>query len=131
MTHGITELQDAAAAKVAALLAMPLPVTHEMLGIEGEFFPWELFPAIYGSYSSDFDDLAIAVLCDLRDQTYLSKGLATEMFREMLCVLDLCDYGSSPRVCFPTEQFRALLPDLIEKWMQYRCIAWGLQSISS
>ena len=118
-----------AAEKVAALLALPLPETSSdgtILQNMGEYFdPWTLFPCVYGTYSSDFDDLAIAVLTDVRDRTWICEGLAQEMFREMLCVAELCDYGTSPCACFATSQFAGLLPALVEKWTQYRNIVWG------
>jgi hypothetical protein len=116
-----------AAEKVARLIALPLPADRHCLGNEGEFDPWGLFPSLYGSYNREFDDLAIGVLCDIRNG--VSDGqrddLAAEMFREMLCTSGLCDYGSSPRVCFPTEHFREMLPALIEKWRAYSQIVWG------
>lgn len=51
--------------------------------------------------------------------------LGADIFREMLCVSDLCSYGTSPRVCFPTQPFKALLPALIEKWRAYAVLVWG------
>jgi hypothetical protein len=53
------------------------------------------------------------------------EGLAHEMFREMLCTAELCDYGTSPRVCFANEPFKALLPQLIEKWEAYSAAQWA------
>lgn len=53
------------------------------------------------------------------------KDLAAEMFREMLCVLDLCDYGTSPRVCFPISEFQTIMPNLIERWKDFYLIQWG------
>ena len=123
--HWISEAQTAAAAKVSAALVMPMPEGRDALGYEGDFNPWSLMPCLYGGYSSEFDDLAIEVLHDLQDHTHKRDDLASEMFREMLCVLDLCEYGTSPRVCFPTPQFEALLSDLIAKWDAYRTLAWG------
>ena len=113
--------------KLAALLALPMPENSDMLGIEGEFCPWELFPSLYGSYSSEFDELAIEVLCNIRDgwKPDQRNDLAAEMFREMLCTAHLCDYGTSPRSCSPTTRFGELLPALIEKWTAYSRLAWG------
>lgn len=125
MTDYITKVENEAAATVAALIALPLPESNDMLGIEGEFNPWDLFPAIYGSYSSDFDKCALDVLCDLRDGAHNRADLAGDIIREMLCVAHLCDYGTSPRVCFPTSQFKKLLPGLIEKWREYAVISWS------
>lgn len=92
------------------------------------FDPWEAFPCVYGSYSSEFDDMAIRVLENLMHQRSGRDGgeaLAHEMFREMLCVADLCDYGTSPRVCFPTAQFAEILPPLLEKWREHARVVWG------
>ena len=109
---------------VAELLALPMPMDSQSLGLEGEFFPWSLFPCLYGSYSSAFDDLAIDVLTEIRDQAFIRDDLAAEMFREMLCTRGLCDYGTSPRVCFADGAFRGQVAELVEKWTQYRSIAW-------
>lgn len=125
MTDWIREREDAAAAKVAALLALPMPESADMLGIEGEFEPWNIFPAIYGSYCSSFDKCALDVLTEIMNGDREREDLGADMLREMLCVSDLCSYGTSPRVCFPTQQFKALLPVLIEKWRAYALLAWG------
>lgn len=117
-------VQREAGEKLAALLALPIDA-DDSLSDDERFDPWKLFPALYGSYSSAFDDLALAVLSDLRDRTFERSDLAAEMFREMLCTAELCSYGTSPRVCFPTTEFAKLLPDLIEKWRTYSTVAWG------
>ena len=111
--------QDAAAL-VAAELAKPLPTEQWEEGCDEFFDPWNLFHSVYGSYSSDFDDMAILVLSNLHQRNFDGEGLAHHMFREMLCTAHLCDYGTSPRVCFPTTDFRPLLPALLEKWQRYR-----------
>lgn len=129
--HWIDKNHEDAVAKVAAILARPMPEAADRLGIEGEFSPWDIFPAIYGSYSSDFDACAIDVLCELRELRKDRSDLGAEMLREMLCVADLCDYGTSPRVCFPTSEFRELLPALIEKWRAYAEMAWGAEVTTS
>lgn len=89
-----------------------------------EFDPWEGFQ-LYGSYSSEFDNVALTVLENLSHQGFEGESLAHEMFREMLCKRDLCDYGTSPRVCFPTEQFKEMLPEYIDKWKKYYKAQWG------
>lgn len=111
--------------KVAAALVLPLPQDGDALGCEGEFDPWQLFSSVYGSYDSGFDKLAIEVLEDVQNGTHTRQDLASRMFREMLCTAHLCDYGTSPRVCFPNAEFKTLLPELIEKWRAYSMIAWG------
>lgn len=87
------------------------------------FDPWEPFQ-LYGSYSSEFDDMAIRVLTDIETGKFDNRNLADEMFREMLCNLDFCDYGTSPRTCFPTLEFRKLLPRYIAKWKEYYKVQW-------
>jgi hypothetical protein len=117
-----------AAQKVKDAMALPMPEYEEEIGSTDVFDPWrEIFPALYGSYSSDFDDCALAVLRDLRDDNYgeSRRDLAAEMMREMLCTQDLCDYGTSPRGCFPTLDFKELLPELIEKWEAWSEMKWG------
>ena len=109
---------------VDTLLAKP-PIPEDGAYSDGECFnPWDLFPSLYGSYSSAFDEMAIAVLTDIRDGTFKRDDLASEMFREMLCTLGLCDYGTSPRVCFASTRFKVTLPRLIERWREYADIYW-------
>jgi hypothetical protein len=134
MTNWIAQKQREAADKVRVELAKPVSAHEHDIGDE-YFDPWELFPSLYGSYSRDFDDMALLVLRNLNlayerrwdDQDH-SEGLAHEMFREMLCTADLCDYGTSPRVCFATEEFGSVLPDLIAKWEAYALVHWGAEA---
>lgn len=118
--------QREASEKLDALLAIPQMDPHDRRDDDLEFDPWRLFPCLYGSYSSEFDDLAIEVLTDIRDgyKPGQRADLASEMFREMLCTSDLCEYGTSPRACFPTTAFEKRLPALIEKWTEYRRLKW-------
>jgi hypothetical protein len=112
-----------AAEKLAALLILPLP-DPDCLGEVGRFDPWSLFP-LYGAYDSEFDECALAVLRELLAGKKARDDLAAEMFREMLCNLGLCDYGTSPRVCFPTAALREQLPALIEKWEAFSALHWS------
>lgn len=114
-----------AAKRVEAILALPDLPSEELYPSDEYFEPWALFPSVYGSYSGRFDDLAIAVLEDILHNTHICDGLANEIFREMLCTSDLCDYGTSPRTCFATPEFKLLLPELITKWKKYADIKWG------
>lgn len=66
------------------------------------------------------------MLEELRDSTKVRRDLGAEMFREMLCVIGLCNYGTSPRVCFPEQVLRDRLPELIEKWRAYSLVQWGV-----
>ena len=119
------KVEREAAEKVEALLK--LPIDELQLMSTGESFdPWSLFPCLYGTYSSDFDKCAIEVLTELIEKEKNRRDLGAEMFREMLCTAYLCNYGSSPRVCFPTERFKPLIQPLIEKWRAYALVIWGL-----
>ena len=109
------------------------PVGREEGWRNPDFFdPWAIFEhAIYGSYSSEFDDMAILVLDNIINKRWgvdYGEGLAHEMFREMLCVIGLCTYGTSPRGCFPDwlngESTEPLLVALLEKWREYRVVEW-------
>lgn len=122
--YGTLSAEREAAERVSALLSLPVPDYQEMVGSEGTFDPWLLFP-IYGNYSSEFDECAIDVLGEVLFGEKVRRDLGAEMFREMLCNINLCDYGTSPRVCFPTPQFRRLLPEFLEKWKAYSDLAWG------
>jgi hypothetical protein len=92
------------------------------------FKPWDIFPAVYGTYSAEFDNMAIEVLTSVLEGRAYEEPLSHHMFREMLCVVGLCDYATSPRGCFPnyTEGgIEAILSELLEKWKQYRIVLWG------
>lgn len=115
-----------AIAKLKELLKKPISEDDQMISVD-DFDPWEHFQ-LYGSYSSVFDDMAILTLTDILNGTYEAEKeyeLAQEMFREMLCEQGLCDYGTSPRVCFPTAEFKKLLPEYIAKWKEYYKMMWG------
>lgn len=113
-----------AIAKLTALLALPDIPDNGMYSDGDCFDPWDMFPCLYGSYDGAFDVMAIDVLTDIQDQTYKRTDLASHMFREMLCTAGLCEYGSSPRVCFAEQEFVPLLPRLIERWRAYAEIMW-------
>lgn len=123
-------LERKAIEEMDKLLARPIAPSAEYTGTfnettkEPEYFdPWDIFP-VYGNYSSSFDDMALKVLENLLNGEYDDEELAHEMFREMLCEKGLCDYGTSPRVCFPTTGFKKLLPKFISKWKQYYKLTW-------
>jgi len=103
------------------------PVVYHDAG-EDLFNPWRMFPSLYGTYSSEFDDMAIDVLSNmLENENRVRETLAHEMFREMLCTSDLCDYGTSPRVCFPNHSISGIeqmLTELLAKWREYRVVMW-------
>lgn len=115
---------------LTAVLAKPMAEDREMMSLD-TFDPWELFPSLYGSYSSDFDECAIEVLEALHGGQFDGRrDLAAEMLREMFCTAHLCDYGSSPRACFPSTRFAPFIPELIEKWKAYYQLQWGEAYVS-
>jgi|GEM_PF-1242339 len=120
----IGRLNRTAAAHVREILDRP-DAEHRELQSCDDFDPWDIFPSLYGSYDSRFDECAIEVLCELRDGGRAREDLAADMIREMLCTTDLCEYGTSPRHCFPTIEFKALLPELIERWRAYSKKQWA------
>lgn len=123
MTSRITELNRAAVAQVREILDRPDAEAFDIRGID-DFDPWDIFPALYGTYCSTFDECAIDVLCEIRDGQRRREDLAADMLREMLCTANLCEYGTSPRTCFPTMEFREILPELIERWQAFSKASW-------
>lgn len=119
----VHKVQREAAERLQAILARP--DRQRDFPLEDEFDPWDIFPCLLGCYSKAFDDLAIEVLEAVRDKRIESESLAHQMFREILCTAELCDYGSSPRACFATAEFEQLLPVLIDRWKVYRHLQWG------
>lgn len=116
--------------KLKIILDMPVP-EHSNDFARDVFYPWKLFPFIYGIYFESFDICAIEVLNELQDRVdgnlknfYQREDVGSDMFREMLCRLDLCENGDSPRECFPTDDFSPLIPILIEKWKKYYSVMW-------
>lgn len=127
----IIQSEEKAAEFVVELLKLPLPKGANSLGYEGEFDPWDIFSCFYGSYSAEFDEVALTVLKTLANQIKRTdEHIAHEMFREVLCTHNLCDYGTSPRYCFPTQAFKKILPKLIQKWEEYFKVAWGEEALT-
>ena len=120
----LQESEREAAERVEKELAKRLPEFENDYG-EDVFDPWELFPSLCGSYSGDFDRCAIEVLTEIAEGRKIRDDLGAEMFREMLCTAHLCDYGTSPRVCFAAGKFEELLPKLIQMWKAWSLVQWG------
>ena len=116
---------------IRAQLAKPVAKDQWERGTDEVFDPWAAFPCLYGSYSAAFDNMAILVLDNILNKRWdgdHGEELAHEMFREMLCTAGLCDYGTSPRGCFPdprVSDIDALLTALLEKWRAYREAEWS------
>ncbi len=117
------QAEEKAGDDLRALLALPMP-DPEAIGECGRFDPWEIFPALYGTYGGDFDKCAIEVLREIRDKEKRRDDLGAEMFREMLCIANLCEYGASPRVCFATLELSECIDELIKKWVAFSLLHW-------
>lgn len=115
--------QEEAAARVSEMVLRPVAKRMDQIQRDVDFDPWDLFP-LYGTYSSDFDECAIDVLEELQSGKKVRADLGAEMFREILCHAELCDYGTSPRGCFATQDFKAVLPAFIEKWKEFSAVIW-------
>ena len=113
-----------AALRVAQELTKPDPQGRWDMGGDAFFDPWALFPCLYGVYSGAFDDMAISVLGRLNERKFYADNLAEEMFAEILCNADLCEYGTSPRGCFPTTYFQKVIPELLVRWKSYYTLQW-------
>jgi hypothetical protein len=123
--YGPNRAISASVARVKYFLSLELP-DEDCVGESGRFDPWEMFPCFYGTYSAQFDEMAISVLEKMRDDiSSTDEGLGEEMFREYLCRNKLANYGTSPRTCFVEYDFRDILPTLIEKWKAYARLQWG------
>jgi hypothetical protein len=98
---------------------------------DGDYWdPWEALGVRCASYNSEIDLNAIAVLRGIADGLYNSDiaertGLTpahVELFQALFCGADWCEYGTSPRGCFPL--YRDDFPRLIEAWENYYRRHW-------
>jgi hypothetical protein len=93
--------------------------------------PWEALGLGCCSYSGDADDNALAVLRGIRDGLYSTDiakrtGLTSshvELLQGIFCSADWCEYGTSPRGCWPVD--REGFPALIAAWEAYYQRHWG------
>lgn len=125
---------------IALRIYLDRPLSDDPQAVDaGDFDPWEIFgKAVYGSYNSDFDRLAIACLEGVRDRNSASETaakndlpeLAVEMFYEMLCRAELCEYGTSPKNPWLTAHAEPLWPALIDKWKAYSTLHWGFDVLA-
>lgn len=92
------------------------------------FNPWDdVFPMFMGVYNSCFNTVAIDLMTKLRDRSFESpkeNELAYQMLQEILCQMDLCTYGGSPRGSWAEPDFLEILPALVAKWREYAHVAW-------
>lgn len=113
--------------KLEAALAKPIAENREM-SCDDHFDPWEdVIENIYGSYSSESDDLMIETLEAVRDgktfELIEQKGFIIEFMLYVLAGHGLTEYGTSPRGAWPDQ--RDLWQPLIDKWKAYRNMAWS------
>lgn len=97
---------------------------------EGGQNPWDTLTPL-GSYNSEIDDQGIAILklivsepgifCnDIAKRVGLHPS-HVELWQYLFCGADICDYGTSPRGCFPNgDKAKAFL----ENWKVYRQKSW-------
>jgi hypothetical protein len=100
----------------------------------GDFWdPWESLGLRCCSYNSEIDQQAIDVLreigspefaycTDIAERTGLS-ATHVELLQSIFCSADWCEYGTSPRGCWPID--REGFPKLVEAWEQYFERHWG------
>ena len=98
----------------------------------GDFWdPWNALGVDCASYSGQVDQDAINVLRGIRDKLYNSDiakrySMApshVELLQSIFCSADWCDYGTSPRGCFPTD--REGFPALIAGWEGFYLRFWN------
>jgi hypothetical protein len=116
--------------RVKENLARPDISDQNEASVVGEFFdPWEaLFPHLYGGYSNDFGQVAIESLKEVMTVSHLPHfdSLPHKMFKEMLCVQELCEYGVSPRGCFPEREFGEIIEEFIRRFEHYEKVKWNV-----
>jgi hypothetical protein len=114
---------------LAAALSKPLPKAGSTVDLE-VFDPWaDVIEGIYGSYSSESDDLMIAALEAVGSKTTFEfikeRGFAGEFALYVLAGHGLTDYGTSPRGAWPDHEIEDLWQPLIDKWKAYAASQWG------
>lgn len=92
--------------------------------------PWEALGLRCCSYNSAIDHEALCVLRGIQEGKYCS-GIATEygmseshveLLQSIFCSAGWCEYGTSPRGCWPID--REGFPALIEAWDAYYERQW-------
>lgn len=114
---------------IAAALAKPVPEHESDVGDMAFFDPWtDVIEGIYGSYSSESDELMIGALKAARDHTTFefikAKGFAGEFALYVLAGHNLLEYGTSPRGGWPDPIAADSWQALIDKWEVYAAVCW-------
>jgi len=115
--------------KLKAALDKPLPEDGQSVHDE-VFDPWsDVIEGIYGSYSSESDDLMIGALKAVRDKTTFDfirdQGFAGEFALYVLAGHRMTEYGTSPRGAWADFAIEDLWQPLIDKWEAYAKIVWS------
>lgn len=118
------------AATLQTILDKPLPADDSEIGWPDRFNPWsDIFPHIYGGYSSESDRLMIETLEAVRDRTTFAlidkHGFIIEFMLYVLAGHGLTEYGTSPRGGFPDLDIADQWQPLIDKWTAYAAVAWS------
>lgn len=98
----------------------------------GEYWePWDALGLQCVSYNSEIDRGAIAVLRGIKGRLYCDAiaektGMApahVELLQSIFCSANWCEYGTSPRGCWPID--RDYFHLLIGAWEAYYERKWG------
>lgn len=114
--------------ELEAALAKPTP-TKADIGDMAFFDPWDdVIHGIYGSYSSECDELMLLTLKAVRDgktfELMKEHGFAAELMLYILAGHGLTEYGTSPRGAWPDHPLRDLWQPLIDKWEAFYAASW-------
>lgn len=99
--------------------------------------PWDALGIHLGGYSAATDTDAINVLQGIQDKLYCDKiaeryNMApshVELLQYIFCSANWCEYGTSPRGCFPDYSIWGDdgLKPAIEKWKEYYFETWQIK----
>lgn len=112
------------------MLALAKPLPEDAQSHTEVFDPWnDVIEGIYGSYSSESDEIMIAALKAVRDRTTFEfvkeRGFVAEFVLYVLSGHGLTEYGTSPRGGWIEPSIKDLWQPLIDKWESYANIMWG------
>lgn len=104
---------------------------REAFEATGGYDPWERLGIGCATYNSTVDEQALAVLKGIRDglfNTDIAKhtGMSrehVELFQYIFCSADWCEYGTSPRGCFPMDYDE--FGKIVENFEKHIEVEWG------
>ena len=102
---------------------------------DGDYWdPWDALGLPCCSYNSEIDEQAIAVLQGIADKMFNTDiaektGMSpahVELWQGIFCSRDWCEYGTSPRGCFPNygSEFEDI-GRIIASWKAYYQRHWN------